>query len=56
MATPHQDAPTPATTARTVPVGQKDTRSMNTVLLYGIAAFAAFAVLFVLLDLLNGHL
>lgn len=56
MATPHQDSPTPATTVRTVPVGQKDTRSMNTVLLYGIAAFAAFAVLFVVLDLLTGQL
>ncbi|WP_158288662.1 hypothetical protein [Ornithinimicrobium flavum] len=56
MATPHQDSSTPATTARTVPVGQKDPRSMNTVLLYGIGTFAAFAVLFVLLDLVNGHL
>lgn len=47
---------TPATTARTVPAGEKDTRGMNSVLLYGIGAFALFAVLFVVLDLLNGHL
>ena len=39
-----------------VPVGEKDTRGFTTVLLYGLAAFALFAVLFVVLDLLNGHL
>lgn len=55
MATPHQDTATPSTTTRTVPVGRKDTRSMNTVLLYGVAAFAIFAVLFIIIDVLNGH-
>ena len=50
-----QDSTTPVT-ARTVPVGAKDTRSMNTVLLYGIGAFALLAVLFVILDAASGHL
>lgn len=60
MATPHQDiSTTTEVSARpdsSVPVGEKDTRSFNSVLLYGIGAFALFAVLFVILDLLNGHL
>lgn len=56
MTAPHQDPTTPSTTTRTVPVGEKDTRSMNTVLLYGVAAFAIIAVLFILLDAVTGQL
>lgn len=46
----------PAGHRGTVPVGERDTRGFGTVLLYGIAAFALFAVLFLIIDLLTGHL
>lgn len=54
--TPGASVVRPSGPSGAVPVGEKDTRSFNTVLLYGLAAFALFAILFLILDALNGHL
>lgn len=57
MATQHDETTAPARADHGgVPVGSHDGRPLNSVLGKGIIAFAIFAVLFVLIDLMTGAL